>query len=247
MDDAIAPMPTAVFAEFTGEGAATPGAGALKKRVDGDFGLPRPTLTVDAGTGIIACFDRPLQTLDFVDALAARARSSLWGLPPVHMGLHVANMSRSGGTSNLSSGSMETAMRVGRLAGPHQALATHQFQTLVVHLLKVAGDRLRPLGRRTGTDGRPMDVFEVASGHAPAPPDAPLETMPAAVVTLAERLLAQEIGPIARLLVRQACPEDGAIDRREFARRLSMSIPDAARRRKFLAALEAAAVPAVRH
>ena len=237
-------MPSAVFIGFAGsdDDISAGQRGALEASLTA-AGLPEPELSLPVATGLVLCFDYPTRTLEFVRRLGALARRDDWPLPALRMGVHVATVIRNAGASDttMSSGSMDGAMRVARFAAPNQALATPPFQTLVVQLLKIGTEHFRDLGRLTGKDGKSVAVFEIIpfSSHVGAPtktlPSPPEQKWSDAWLADAERVLAEEIGPFAKLLVRQTAAT--AQTRDELVLTLGTSIADETRRRAFVAAL----------
>jgi len=238
-------LPTAAYITFVEGASLPPGtrAGALlEERLRAFSGLPPVEMSMDiGGAGLLLGFSHPTRTLAYARALIALARSSAWDLPPLRIGAHVAAMTRVDPQvpeATISGSSIDGAVRVAGLAEPNQALATAQFQTVLVHLLKIGAGTLTPLGKRTTASGKTLDVFEIGADAAPALEIAPLA--PAAVsdgldvgrLAQIEQALASEIGPIARVLVKQA----GAHlpDQNRFLVHLADAIPEPDRRRAFL-------------
>lgn len=257
-------LPTAAYIEFAAPLPADAGSPpeVLEARLKAASHLPEPELIMPlSGVGLLVCFDQPSQTLTFARELIGLARGAGWGLPPLRMGVHVANMTQADAQSQestVSGSSIDGAVRVAGLAEPNQALATAQFQTVVIHLLKIGVGLLSPLGKRTTASGKTLDVFEItpapsrptaaaapkaapapakASEHkatAPPPGAAPAAGMSASEMAMTdlEQLLAAEIGPIAKLLVRQATAL--LPDQNRFLLQLADAIPEKDRRRVFL-------------
>jgi len=235
-------LPTAVYIEFAGAlGAAHGGraAGLLEARLEAASSLPRGEATLGiGGTGVLVSFGHPTETLAYTRELMALARGAGWDLPPLRVGVHVAAMSRATAESQeatISGSSIDGAMRVASLAAPNQALATAQFQTVVVHLLKIGAGLLTPLGKRTTASGKTLEVFEVAPAPGPAEvwlPEASPSSLPPEILARIELALAGEIGPIARVLIKQA----GAHlpDQERFLLHLADAVPEPERRREFL-------------
>jgi len=240
-------LPTAAYISFADEAALPAGARPaelLEERLQAFSGLPHGETLGIGGTGVLVSFDHPTQTLNYARALVALARSSAWDLPPLRVGIHVAALNRATAESQeatISGSSIDGAMRIASLAEPNQALATAQFQTVLVHLLKLGAGALNPLGKRTTASGKTLDVFEVIVASAPAPSPAPaLAALEAARTTglgeeaLAqiEHALAEQIGPIARVLVKQASVH--LPDQNRFLIQLADAVPEPEKRREFL-------------
>lgn len=242
-------LPTAAYIMFADASALPPGSQAaelLESRLAAYSGLPHGDMLGIGGTGLLVNFDHPTQTLNFTRALLALAHSSAWDLPPVRIGIHVAAFQRATSDSpesTISGSSIDGAMRVASLAEPNQALATAQFQTVVVHLLKMGSGALHPLGKRTTTSGKTLDVFEVQPSGTPVPAEVPAApAAPAAAPDPAalsgdalaqiEHALAEQIGPIARVLMKQASAH--LPDQNRFLIHLADAVPEADKRREFL-------------
>jgi hypothetical protein len=243
-------LPTAAYITFTDTSALPAGTHAaqlLESRLAAYSGLPHGDMLGIGGTGLLVNFDHPTQTLNFTRALLALAHSSAWDLPPLRIGIHVAAFQRATSDSpesTISGSSIDGAMRVAGLAGPNQALATAQFQTVVVHLLKLGSGALHPLGKRTTASGKTLDVFEVQSSGTPPPgpvaataaepmaePAAPAGLSADALAQI-EHALAEQIGPIARVLMKQASTH--LPDQNRFLIHLADAVPEPDKRREFL-------------
>ena len=237
-------LPTAAYITFV-EGAVLPAgkqaAELLEARLDEQSGLTRGEMTLGiGGAGLLVSFAHPTQTLSFARELVALAHSPTWGLPDLRIGIHVAAMSRPTAESReetISGSSIDGAIRIAGLAEPNQALATAQFQTVVVHLLKIGGGALTPLGKRTTASGKTLDVFEVAHAHAPpmvppVPAEISSHALNAEVLAQIEQTLAAELGPIARILIKQASAH--LPDQNRFLLQLADAITEPDKRREFL-------------
>ncbi|MDB5803920.1 MAG: hypothetical protein JWN73_1242 [Betaproteobacteria bacterium] len=255
-------LPTAAYITFV-EGASLPvgtRAGALlEERLGAYSGLPPVEVSMDiGGAGLLLGFGHPTRTLAYARAVIALARSSAWDLPPLRIGAHVAALTRGdpqAPEATISGSSIDGAVRVASLAEPNQALATAQFQTVLVHLLKIGAGVLTPLGKRTTASGKTLDVFEIGAdavppkemaSPAPAASSAPSATAPAVSAAAPpsadgldpermaqiEQALASEMGPIARVLVRQASSH--LPDQNRFLVQLADAISEPDRRRAFL-------------
>ncbi|HEY4374969.1 MAG TPA: hypothetical protein VGN52_23810 [Burkholderiales bacterium] len=240
-------LPTAAYITFVQGTALPPGtnpAETLQERLRNFSGLPVAEMSMDVGgAGLLLGFSHPTRTLAFARALAALAHSSAWDLPAVRIGVHVASVVNSapGESTTLSGSSIDGAVRIAGLAEANQALATAQFQTVLVRLLKLDGNALKPLGKRTTASGKTLDVFEVVvEGAAPAVQAAPAarsaapapQGLDADHLAQIEEALATEIGPIARILMKQAA---GLLpDQHRFLIRLADAVPEPDRRRAFL-------------
>jgi hypothetical protein len=240
-------LPTAAYISFADEAALPAGsrpAELLEERLLAFSGLPHGETLGIGGAGVLVSFDHPTQTLNYARALVALARSSAWDLPPLRVGIHVAALNRATAESQeatISGSSIDGAMRIASLAEPNQALATAQFQTVLVHLLKLGAGALNPLGKRTTGSGKTLDVFEVIVASAPPPAPAPAlaALQPAQTTGLGEEALAQiehvlaeQIGPIARVLVKQASVH--LPDQNRFLIQLADAVPEPEKRREFL-------------
>jgi hypothetical protein len=237
-------LPAAAYIEFaTPLGGGVP-ADMLARILRANPSLPRGEMTLPVGNGLMVNFAHPTQTLTFAREMIALAREDTWRLPPLRIGLHVTVMSRTAGENQettLSGGSIDGAMRIAGLAQPNQALATAQFQTVVLHLLKLGAGLLVPLGKRTTASGKTLDVFEVtpAAHHQarPAPPPAPSRSdqgdgLTDAMLAAIELALSQEIGPVAKAMMQQAMHH--LPDQNRFLVHLADAVPEADRRRAFL-------------
>jgi hypothetical protein len=247
-ESAEARLPAAAYVEFV-----TPVAGAAPAEVLGRImranpALPQGETSLAVGAGLMVNFAHPTQTLAFARGMIALARADNWRFPALRIGLHVTAMSRAA-TDNpettLSGGSIDGAMRIAGLADPNQALASAQFQTVVVHLLKLGAGLLVPLGKRTTSSGKTVDVFAVpapppatkskpaAVAAAPRAPVAPGDNnLSEAMLAAIEQALAQEIGPLAKALVQEA--KIHLPDQNRFLVYLADAVPEADRRRAFL-------------
>jgi len=244
-------LPTAAYICFADDAALPAGsrpADVLEARLKEMSGLPEGDATLGiGGAGVLVSFSRPTQTLHFARMLVALARSPVWDLPPVRIGVHTAALNRATAESQeatISGSSIDGAIRIASLAEPNQALATTQFQTVVVHLLKIGTGLLTPLGKRTTASGKTLDVFEIAAAAASAAsvsaaaapaaaaPEAPAELSEAAIAEI-EHALAEQIGPIAKVLIKQAASH--LPDQNRFLIRLADAVPEPEKRREFLA------------
>jgi len=250
-------LPTAVYLELV----TTPGQDLpldlLVARLQMLSHLPQPESTLNVGSqGVLLTFAHPTQTLTFARELMGLTQRADWELAPLRVGVHTATMARTSPDApeaTISGSSIDGAMRVARLAEPNQALATAQFQTVVVHLLKIGAGMLVPLGKRTTSSGRTLDVFEIVGPprSVPAPvqpapatrPPAARLPAPASRVKAADslseekiavigQLLAAEIGPIAKVLVKNARAH--LPDQNRFLLHLADAVPEPDRRREFL-------------
>lgn len=243
-------LPTAAYLTFV-DGAELPAgeraSDVLEARLLELSGLPQPDFSMGVdGDGVLLSFSHPNQTLAYVRGLLTLLRSQIWELPPLRIGVHVAAMTRDTSTNEptISGSSIDGAMRVAILAEPNQALTTAQFQTVLVHLLKVGSGVLSPLGRRTTPSGKSLEVFEIVSHQVMLPDTMPAPTaaahkaeapadLSAEILSQVEHALAEHIGPIARVLVKQASSH--LPDQNRFLVRLADAIPEPDKRREFLA------------
>ena len=242
-------LPTAAYIELVAAPGQARTVELLGARLRELVQLPQPESTLNVGSnGVLLTFVHPSQTLTFVRELMGLTRRADWGLPPLRVGVHVASMARTSAESQdatISGSSIDGAMRIAGLAEPNQALATAQFQTVVVHLLKIGAGLLVPLGKRTTGSGKTLDVFEIAappraaSAPAAAPAAPAAARVPAPADALAEeqisaigQLLAAEIGPIAKVLIKNARAH--LPDQNRFLLHLADAVPEPDRRRDFL-------------
>ena len=158
-------LPSAVFIGLAGDDAelTREQRAALEACLAADTTLPKPELSLDVPSGLVLCFDYPARTLELARRLGASARRTGWPLPPLRMGAHVSTVISESGASDTttSTGSMDGAMRVARLAGPNQALSTPAFRALIVQQVKTGTEHFRDLGELTGKNGRAVQVFEI--------------------------------------------------------------------------------------
>jgi hypothetical protein len=246
-------LPTAAYLELVAAPGQDQPADQLSARLQMLGHLPQPESTLNVGSqGLLLTFAHPTQTLTFARTLIGLTRRADWGLAPLRIGVHVATMARTSAAApdaTISGSSIDGAMRIASLAGPNQALATAQFQTVVVHLLKIGAGVLVPLGKRTTSSGKTLDVFEIAGPPpgsaaplqpAPAPrPAEPVASAPAANSLSEEniaaigQMLAAEVGPIAKVLLKNARAH--LPDQNRFLVHLADAVPEPDRRRQFLA------------
>jgi len=237
-------------------------AALLEERLGMYSGLPAAEMSMDVGgAGLLLGFSHPTRTLAYARALISLASSSAWDLPPLRIGAHVATLTRGDPQepeATISGSSVDGAVRIAGLAEPNQALATAQLQTVLVHLLKLNTGMLKPLGKRTTASGKTLDVFEIGVEAAPAmeiprprvalaaatvpgpapvsasapPPTPAVDGLDAARMSQIEQALASEIGPIARVLIKQASAH--LPDQNRFLVHLADAVPEPDRRRAFL-------------
>ncbi len=246
-DSAEGRLPAAAYVEFVTPVPGADPAEVLGRIMRANPALPQGETSLAVGAGLMVNFGHPTQTLAFARGMIALARADNWRFPALRIGLHVTAMSRAAADNpetTLSGGSIDGAMRIAGLAEPNQALASAQFQTVVLHLLKLGAGLLVPLGKRTTASGKTVDVFEVtpapsaarpgpAAAAAPRPPAARGDdTLSDAMLAAIEQALAQEIGPLARPLVQEA--KIHLPDQNRFLVYLADAVPEAERRRAFL-------------
>lgn len=158
-------IPSAVFIGLAGDDSelTSEQRAALEACLAADASLPTPELSLAVPSGLVLCFDYPARTLELVRRLGASTRRAGRPLPPLRMGAHVSTVISKSGASDTttSTGSMDGAMRVARLAGPNQALSTPEFQALIVQQVKTGTEHFRDLGKLTGKNGKTVQVFEI--------------------------------------------------------------------------------------
>ncbi|HMW52684.1 MAG TPA: protein kinase [Rhodocyclaceae bacterium] len=163
---------------------------------------------------------------------------------PLHMGINLGPVRVEPdpkGRSRILGDGITTAFRVMRFAEPGQVLVARTYFDVIQHLKRNAGACFRHLGLRRDPQARDHDVFLYTGEPLPgtvhvAEASRPTQAMGAditpEVVDAAERLLAQHIGPMARILVRKTVPR--AASRDELHRLLAALIPDPAPQAAFL-------------
>ena len=226
-------MPTAAYIGFVDAADGDkPNAGSLMAQIKADLTLPGPDRLLSLAAGIMAYFEFPTRMLAFAHALGARVRRTDWALAPVRGGIHVATLSMGGSDAepSLSTRTVENATRIAACAKPGQILASREFHTVVTRILKIDASHFRALPPEPRPAGVPAELYEIlptggnVGGKTALSPE---------YMTLIERALAEEIGPLAGFLVKQA--RDASFDRNDLAARLSESIPPGPRRAAFLA------------
>ena len=157
--------PSAVFIGYAtaAEEISTEQRNALQAALDAIGNLPQPELSYAVPMGMVLCFDFPMRTLEFVRRLGAHARRDDWPVPALRIGVHAATVIKKAGASDttMTTGSMDGAMRVARLAAANQALATPSFQNLAVQLLTQGSEHFRDLGKLIAKNGKPVAAFEI--------------------------------------------------------------------------------------
>ena len=157
--------PSAVFIGFAGDDAEIRNEqrSALQAALNAITNLPQTDHNYAVPTGIVLCFDFPMRTLEFVRRLGAHLRGSQWQLPALRMGVHAATVIKQAGASDttMTTGSMDGAMRVARLASINQALATPSFHALAVQLLTQGSEHFRGPHEIIDHSGKPVITFEI--------------------------------------------------------------------------------------
>jgi hypothetical protein len=162
----------------------------------------------------------------------------------VHMGINLGPVRVApdpNGRSRILGDGITTAFRVMRFSEPGQVLVARAYYEVIQHLKRNAGECFRHLGVRRDPLARDHDLYLwngehlAACGAAAEPslsrPASGADITPAAIDS-AERILAQHIGPMARILVRRTVPRAGSL--RELLQSLADLIPDPAPRSAFL-------------
>lgn len=156
---------SAIFVGFAGSDApiTAEDRNALENILIRDDKLPPSDMLLPVPTGLVLCFDFPTRTLEFTRRLGARLRLPDWPLPALRMGVHASTVIIDAGASDtsISTGGMDGAMRVARLAGVNQALATPAFHDLVTDMTKSGASHFGAALDLPGRDGKSVKAFEI--------------------------------------------------------------------------------------
>ena len=203
---------------------------------------PTSRLAVNTKEGCAVCYvGDPEDALRTAVQLGDTAASEGLG---VHMGINLGPVRVApdpNGRSRILGDGITTAFRVMRFSEPGQVLVARAYYEVIQHLKRNAGECFRHLGLRRDPLARDHDLYLwngehlAVCGAAAEPslsrPASGADIIPAAIDS-AERILAQHIGPMARILVRRTVPRAGSL--RELLQSLADLIPDPAPRSAFL-------------
>lgn len=203
---------------------------------------PTTRLAVNTKEGCAVCYvGDPEDALRTAVQLGDSAASE--GLD-VHMGINLGPVRVApdpNGRSRILGDGITTAFRVMRFSDPGQVLVARAYYEVIQHLRRNAGECFRHLGLRRDPLARDHDLYMWSGEHLAAAGSGsePSLSRPAAgaditaaAIDSAERVLAQHIGPMARILVRRTVPRVGNLP--ELLQRLAELIPDPAPRSAFL-------------
>lgn len=203
---------------------------------------PTTRLAVNTKEGCAVCYvGDPEDALRTAVHLGDAAASE--GLD-VHLGINLGPVRIApdpNGRSRILGDGITTAFRVMRFSEPGQVLVARAYYEVIQHLKRNAGECFRHLGLRRDPLARDHDLYvwngenlaACAAGGDPSlsRPAAGADITPAAIDS-AERILAQHIGPMTRILVRRTVPRVASLP--ELLQRLADLIPDPAPRSAFL-------------
>ncbi|MBL8435709.1 MAG: hypothetical protein JNL99_12340, partial [Zoogloea sp.] len=208
---------------------------------------PTARLVVNTKEGCAVCFvgdpeDALRTAVQLGDAAAAEGLG-------VHMGINlgpvrVAPDPGPDGRSRILGDGITIAFRIMRFSEPGQVLAGRSYVEVMQNLGRSVGERFRYLGVHRDPQARNHELYlysgeSITTGLRGTDTvdrgEAPLPGIDAAAVEHAERVLAQHIGPMARLLVRRTVPR--AANLFDLHRRLGALIPESEPRTAFLAAV----------
>lgn len=192
------------------------------------------------GDAAVACFHNSSAALDFARALAGLPADDNGGpcRASVHMG--AVNVHGSSDAELAHRPAVRAGLQLMRAAPPGHALASQLFYNIVSQFDHRCKDLLVPVGSRSERTG--AQVFEIRAGSAraaePRARRAPraqdgalLPTDPVkrqACLAQAERTLAEEIGPMARIVVQRAA--ENVPTKIAFWQRVVAAVPDPGRR-----------------
>lgn len=227
-------MPSAAYVGFAPPSAGV-NAGAVRdtasltRALRDDASLPRPDQVLALADGVLAYFEHADRMLSFAHGFGGLATHAGHPLQGARAGVHVAVLTNASNAQEpgLSTRTVDLAARLAAAARPGQVLASREFHTLITRILKFDGAHFKLL--TLDTSGAPVSqVFEILAAGSAA--QGALAITDAYLGSI-EQALAQEIGPMARILVRQA--REACFDRADLARRLARLVPDPARRAAF--------------
>ncbi|MBL8459909.1 MAG: protein kinase [Zoogloea sp.] len=204
---------------------------------------PTSRLAVNTKEGCAVCYvGDPEDALRTAVQLGDAAASEGLG---VHMGINLGPVRVApdpNGRSRILGDGITTAFRVMRFSEPGQVLVARAYYEVIQHLKRNASECFRHMGLRRDPLARDHDLYAWSGEHLAAcggggaepslsRPATGADITPAAIDN-AERILAQHIGPMARILVRRSVPRAGSLP--ELLQSLADLIPDPAPRSAFL-------------
>ncbi|MBL8460571.1 MAG: protein kinase [Zoogloea sp.] len=204
---------------------------------------PTSRLAVNTKEGCAVCYvGDPEDALRTAVQLGDAAASEGLG---VHMGINLGPVRVApdpNGRSRILGDGITTAFRVMRFSEPGQVLVARAYYEVIQHLKRNASECFHHMGLRRDPLARDHDLYAWSGEHLAAcgsgggepslsRPATGADITPAAIDN-AERILAQHIGPMARILVRRSVPRAGSLP--ELLQSLADLIPDPAPRSAFL-------------
>jgi len=201
---------------------------------------PTTRLAVNTKEGCAVCYvGDPEDALRTAVHLGDAAASEGLG---VHLGINLGPVRIApdpNGRSRILGDGITTAFRVMRFSEPGQVLVARAYYEVIQHLKRNAGECFRHMGLRRDPLARDHDLYLWSGEHLAAAGSEPSLSRPAAgaditpaAIDSAERILAQHIGPMARILVRRTVPRAASLP--ELLQSLADLIPDPAPRSAFL-------------
>ena len=201
---------------------------------------PTTRLAVNTKEGCAVCYvGDPEDALRTAVQLGDAAASEGLG---VHLGINLGPVRIApdpNGRSRILGDGITTAFRVMRFSEPGQVLVARAYYEVIQHLKRNAGECFRHMGLRRDPLARDHDLYLWSGEHLAAAGSEPSLSRPAAgaditpaAIDSAERILAQHIGPMARILVRRTVPRAASLP--ELLQSLADLIPDPAPRSAFL-------------
>jgi hypothetical protein len=227
-------MPCAAYVGFAPTAGGAPvGAvrdtASLARALRDDPALPRPDQVLALADGVMAYFEHADRMLSFAHGFGGLATHAGHPLQGTRAGVHVAVLTNASNAQEpgLSTRTVAQSARLAAAARPGQVLASREFHTLITRILRFDNAHFKLL--TLDTSGAPIgQVFEILPAGAAAQGAIAITDV---YLTAIEQALAQEIGPMARILVRQA--REASFDRADLARRLAKHVSDPARRAAF--------------
>ena len=230
-------------------GARSEGRALLGRLLRQALGQISPTarLVVNTKEGCaVCCVGDPEDALRTAVQLSDAAAAEGLG---VHMGINlgpvrVAPDPGPDGRSRILGDGITIAFRIMRFSEPGQVLAGRSYVEVMQNLGRSVGERFRYLGVHRDPKGRNHELYlfrdenlttGLRGSDTAERGDMPPPGIDAAAIEHAERVLAQHIGPMAKLLVRRTVPR--AANLFDLHRRLGALIPESEPRTAFLAAV----------